>query len=207
MNAQIPTLRCYVRLEFLHNLDPKWDGQVAECDVVGVKSVPCRVLGFHVLLRNGVLFWDLPIQSLCTDPKAPRPNWWRCQKWDCFSEHVETNCFERLRGLTATIRPHGKHQVKALYHCTLDWHPGPGLDLTMTRLPEESKTQHLLLGVDGNLYLIPNNRLRWQDKSFTVEPFPEKPTYKTQTHSWSSEYVTGPLPNSDLAFEDSHDPE
>lgn len=193
LNAQIPTLRCFVRLQFLHNQDWAYRGQHAEVDVIGIKSEPGRVLGFHVLLRNGVVYWNVPIHGLCTKVDAQEVFWGRVQAWDNFSTHLAVTCFDRLAGLRAIIRPLGRKPERAIYHCTLDWYPDPeSIDTTVTRLPAEAKTLHLLLAEDGNLYLMPNNMLQWKDPAFTVEPFPSKPTYRRNVHSWSVEQ-SGPV--------------
>jgi hypothetical protein len=183
----IPTLRCFVRLEFLHNQDWSYRGEHAEVDIIGIKSTPGRILGFHVLLRNGVMFWDVPIHGLATNCDAQKLHEGRHQAWDCPSADFAVIEFERLRGLHAVVRPLGRRPLKADYHCTIDWtHSDPDrVNAGTTLLPEEHKCGHLLLGDDGNLYLMPNNKLKWVDPDFCVEPFPDRPTYKTNQSEWS----------------------
>lgn len=189
LNANFPTLRVYVRNRFLHDGTPNQDRPpLIEGDVVGVKSLQGRALGFHVLLRDGACFWNLPAHALAWHADAdPGGNHSLSdlQLWDCFSYDLAVTTFDRL-GVRVEARIDGGW-AGGRYFTTIDWcAPDPGrIDTTFAELPEEHKCGHVILLDDGDIAVLPNNRLRFVDQSFTTERL--NPTYKTQTTEWGCE--------------------
>lgn len=190
LNANFPTLRVFVRNNFVHGgpgcgVHPDKPTFI-EGDVVGVKSLQGRALGFHVLFRDGALFWNLPVHALAWKEHAAYRELSELQLWDCASYEVAVTTFDRLPGADVRVRL-GKGWEGGAYVTTVDWAaPGPDrIDTTLAELPEEAKCAHLVALADGNYCLQPNNRVRFVDKSFTTAPF--HPTYRTQTREWVCE--------------------
>lgn len=202
LTGSCPTMRVFVRTEFLHNLT-QVPYRPVEADVVGVKSLHSRALGFHVLLRNGALFWNLPIHALCHQPAAAK-KWTldQLQLWDCFDYSFTVHRFARLEGLGCAVRLKGVKEWQAGgYVWTIDWcQPDPGImDVGVSEFPAEHKCGHLVALADGNFALLPNNRIRWLDQAFVTDEFPARPTYLTNTITWKCEFH-GTSPKSDEFF-------
>lgn len=204
LTGNCPRLRVFVCAEFLHN-DESHHGELYEADVVGVKSVPGRVLAFHVLLRDGAVFWDVPVHGLRHLPLSPTvdpdPVARERQWWDCPSYDFTTCVFDRLAGLSAHCSLRDGTQTGE-YLWTIDWcHPDPQrIDTGFSEFPAEAKCGHLFALADGTLALLPNNKLRWLDPAFVVEP--PRTSYLRNTHTWSAEAGAPTTPDSDREFED-----
>lgn len=68
MNANIPTLRVWVRREFLMN--GKEQG-LEEGYAFAIASLKGWALTFHVMLKSGAHFRFIPLHALLTEPNAP----------------------------------------------------------------------------------------------------------------------------------------
>lgn len=211
LTGSCPQLRVLVRSEFLHDM-AEGPRSLIGADVVGLKSIPGRALGFHVLLRNGAVFWDLPVHAICWHPEAKRMFLQQHQLWDCFSYHFTAHRFARLADLRCEVRLKGKPGwcLWGAYIWTIDWCSADGqvMDTGVSEFPPEHKCAHLLALDDGNFALLPNNRIRWHDEAFCTEPFPERPTYLTNTHTWQCENGSKPITDGFYFYEidpdDSH---
>lgn len=187
LTGNCPFMRVWVRAEFLHDLQSKFD-HFYEADVVGVTSIPGRVLSFHLLLRDGAMYGEVPITALAQDATqdclTPRQAQW----WDCFSYDFTICTFERLKGLRAECLLRDKpHTVGGQYLWTIDWcSPDPQrFDTGVSEFPAEKKCGHLFALEGGNFALLPNNKVRWIDPAFVVEP--PRTSYLRNTHAWSAE--------------------
>ena len=64
LNSNIPPIECYVRGEFLQNLEGG-HGLYYPCLLFGFSSITGRVPLFHSILEDGGIFWRLPISAFC----------------------------------------------------------------------------------------------------------------------------------------------
>lgn len=180
MNIPLPKhFYSFCRAEFLYNLE-EHEGEFVECVVLGVRSVPNRALGFHILLKDGAQFAGLPIHALASSREAPKMPLSSLQLWDCFGHEVEAVEFTYLREFEVGAFIDGQ-VLEGRYIVSFDW-----LDNGFSEEPSQHKIMHLIALENGCYALQPNNRLRWNDRSF-VEPFSEKPSYKVNTHKWHAE--------------------
>ncbi len=185
LNLSIPRFYCYLRSEFLYDLESH-HGELTEVCVLGVASIHGRALGFHVLTSNGAVMWRLPIHALCHKRTAQaQPLDW-LQFWDCFSYNITVTLFDRLRDARVRVQLRDRSWEGGQYMFTFDW---IGSEDSEEAGDGGSKCAHLIALDNGNFALQPNNRVQWLDPAF-VTPFQEKPTYLTNTHVWKVERET-----------------
>lgn len=181
LNVSIPHFYALIRREFLFNLE-EHQNELEEVVVFGLASVSGRALGFHVLTEGGGIYWRVPIHALCHgDPKEidERPHLQDVQAWDCFGEDVTVTTFDYLVGMGCEAAIQGQH-LEGEYAFTVDW-TGNGF----SDEPSQNKCLHILKLDNGWFAAMPNNRIRWFDKSFTIgEAWPQ---YKTNTQLWRCE--------------------
>lgn len=181
MNADIPFLRCWVRLPFISQRDG-----VEEAYAFAIQSYPGRALAFHVMLKSGAHYRGVPIHALCLRPDSPERPLGECELWDCFTFHPIVHTYAYLRDHEAICYTRGG-PMTGTYLFTVDWlpdHSGPG----WTHLPEQNKCGHVLSLEDGNLCCLPTNRIAWQDAYFIgAHPDPRAQNYLVQEEVYQSE--------------------
>lgn len=181
MNADIPYLKCLVRLPFVSDRPG-----VEEAYAFGIQSIAGRALGFHVMLQSGAHYRNVPIHALATRQCAGRPLV-DCQLWDCFSCRPVVTVFSYLRDHEAECYLRSG-MVGGQYLFTVDWLPDswerPGFTLT----PEQNKCAHVMELHDGNLAALPTNRIAWKDGYFCgASPDPRKAGYRVQQDIYQAE--------------------
>lgn len=188
LNASTKPLKCFVRNEFLHDLDLEFTGFVPAI-MIGVSSRPGLALGFHIILDCGAVFWHVPIHALCWKEDAPLEKVDVLQLWNCFSYSIAVTCFSYLADLRVAYLRKDRKWSNGNYICTFDWcgDSHRDLDLSLAEIPDEHKCAHFIRLDSGNFALQPNNRIRWFESSFVVKDFPMKPTFKVNTHLWNCE--------------------
>lgn len=185
LNASLPAhFYAHVRREYLRNLEDG-HGEYEEAAVFGVRSVPNRALGFHVHLKSGGVFWNLPVSALCARPHPEHLPLWTLEAWDAFGYELAVTRFEYLRERGCQVRT---GSTKAMgwrggtyAGVTIDWHSDGYSDT-----PDQQKCAHLIALNCGCYTLQPNNRVLWCDGSF-VEMSDEPPAYRANTYVFSSE--------------------
>jgi len=193
MNADIPYLRCWVRLPFISQLDG-----VEEAYAFAIQSHPGRALAFHCMLKSGAHYRGVPIHAITLNPTAPPILLGNSLLWDCFTFNPVVHVFNYLRDHEAICRTRGGN-VAGTYLFTVDWlpdHQGPGF----THLPEQNKCAHVMALADGNVCALPTNRIAFKDAYFIgADPKPWERGYRVQENvfqaedsefdvSWSTEY-------------------
>ena len=96
LNANIPPQECFVRGEFLRNLEDSHDTYFP-CLLFGVASIPNNVPLFHCLMEDGGIFWRLPIHAFCSKEGSPAMELDELMLWDCFSYHISVSCFGAIK--------------------------------------------------------------------------------------------------------------
>ncbi len=181
MNADIPFLRCWVRLPFISR-----QAGVEEGYAFAIQSYPGRALAFHVMLKSGAHYRGVPIHAIALRPTAPARSVGDLQLWDCFTSRPVVHCYNYLRDHQARCGLRGG-AADGAYLFTVDWLPddqGPGF----THLPEQNKCAHVLALDDGNLCALPTNRIAWRDGYFIGRnPDPRARQYTVQEEVWQAE--------------------
>ena len=188
LNANIPFIRCWLRKEFLYNLE-EHHGELVEVYVFAVASVRGRALGFHCMTDVGGMFYRLPIHAFVHKEDAPRLPLDHLQLWDCLGYHISVIRYDFLRDLSCRVLLRDRQWHEGQYLFTIDWcHPDTGvLDTTLTESPDESKCGHMIALHNGCFAIQPNNRILWREASFIVNEPMERPDYKVNTHVWFCE--------------------
>ena len=189
LNANIPVIYCQVRREYLYDLK-KHHGEVEDCMVFGIASMPGRSLLFHAIMQNGGVYYRLPISAFIQNDfdveKVPRPRLDELELWNCFSYYPSVICFDAL---SVAGKYWGKDRKwhTGSYLFKVDWaHPDSNIvDTDHSEVPQEHKCAHIMALDDGNYAAQPNNRILWHIPSFTVRN--EVPDWKVNHKVWSVE--------------------
>jgi len=183
MNLNIPTLKCFVRLEHISRR-----AGMEEAYAFGLSSVKARSLGFHVMLKSGAHYRHVPLHALCTTPTAPARPLSELAYWDCFSSRPEVTVFEYLNLHQCYCFLPSLQRVSGTYLFTVDWLPdsleNPGFVLE----PDQNKCGHVIKLEDGNICMLPTNRIAWRDGYFIgKDPQPQLQQYRVQQEVYCAE--------------------
>jgi len=182
MNADIPYLKCHVRMPFISS-----SGGTEEAYAFGISSIPGRALGFHVMLQSGAHYRHVPIHALALAPDAPQRSLGDCQLWDCFTWKPEVHVFSYLRDHECIAHMRSGDE-DGVYLLTVDWLPDSWERPGWVMQPDQNKCGHLIALDDGNLALLPTNRLSWRDAYFVgALPNPRGRGYTVQDSTYQSE--------------------
>ena len=102
--ANLPHLKCYVRKEYLHDLN-KGHGEFVDCVIIAVKSIQGRALMFEAYLPDyGACFDKFPLSAFVwrkdikEDEQLPLGT---IELWDCFSYDISVIEKTLLKGQRA----------------------------------------------------------------------------------------------------------
>lgn len=182
MNADIPYLRCWVRLPFISGRQG-----TEEAYAFGISSVPGRALSFHVMLKSGAHYRHVPIHAIALHQDAPQRRLGDCQLWDCFGFRPEVHVFSYLRDHECVAYMRSGHE-EGVYLFTVDWLPDSWERPGFVMRPEQNKCAHVLALDDGNLAALPTNRIAWKDGYFIGQsPDPRAMRYTVQEYVYQAE--------------------
>ena len=186
LNANIPTLTCYIRNEFLFNHE-KGVGEYTLADVHSVASIQKRTPLFEAFLENGVNWTRRPINAFAWRKDAERLLLTEHVYWDCFSSYIDVHV--RLRADLISIT---NIKRQGVYLFTLDWsHENRNvLDTNFSETPEH-KCGHVFKMDNGNYFIYPNNRIIWMDTAWTYNRIDKNPGYKIDMTVYSVEGKAG----------------
>jgi hypothetical protein len=187
LNANIPTITCYIKNEFLFNHE-KGQGEFTLVDVHSVASIQKRIPLFEAFLENGVNWTRRPIHAFVWKKDAEKLPLSEYMYWDCFSSYVDVQIRERLNGLSAELISITGVKRKGIYLFTLDWsHENRNmLDTNFSETPEH-KCGHVFKMDNGNYFIYPNNRIIWIDNAWTYNRIDKNPGYKIDMTIYSVE--------------------
>jgi hypothetical protein len=170
LNANIPSIECYVRGNYLRNQTDSHD-KYFPCVIFGVTSIPSRSPLFHFLMEDGGVWWRMPISAFCAEPNTPEVDLHELVLWNSFSSHVTVTEFYAMRNMRMTYVSRSGEFVNGKYLFTLDWHAPDDniLNTGFSQNPGQHKCGHVIVRDDGNFAIQPNNRVRLFDPSFTTK--------------------------------------
>jgi len=170
LNANIPSIECYVRGNYLRDQTDSHD-KYFPCVIFGVTSIPSRSPLFHFLMEDGGVWWRMPISAFCARPDVPEVDIHELVLWNSFSSHVTVTEFYAMRNMRMTYVSRSGEFVNGKYLFTLDWHAPDDniLNTGFSQNPGQHKCGHVILRDDGNFAIQPNNRVRLFDPSFTTK--------------------------------------
>lgn len=187
-NLNIPPLECFVRGEYLRNLEDSHD-KMFPCLVFGFTSIPSRVPLFHFLMEDGGIWWRMPVSAFCWKQDAVPMALDELVLWDSFSYHASVTVFSVLRNKRMRYTSRRGVEYWGEYLFTIDWTGGdPNLvDTGFSEQPGQHKCGHFIKLDNGNYAIQPNNRIRVHDPSFTVKSGQTVIQRKINTHTWTVE--------------------
>jgi len=187
LNANIPTITCYMRNEFLYNHE-QGQGEFTKADVHTVASIEKRVPLFEAFLENGVNWTRRPINAFCWKLDAEVLPLSEHMYWDCFSSYIDVQVRTRMFGLKADLISITGVKRQGTYMFTLDWsHENKNmLDTNFSETPEH-KCGHLFRMDNGNYFIYPNNRIIWSDTAWTFNRIDVNPGYKIDMNIYTVE--------------------
>jgi hypothetical protein len=187
-NPNIPPLECFVRGEYLRNLEDS-HGTVFPCLVFGFTSIPSRVPLFHFLMEDGGLWWRMPVSAFCWKRDAAPMPLDELVLWDCFSYHASVTVFSVLRNKRMQYTSRRGVVYGGEYLFTIDWVAGDPntLNTGFSEEPGQHKCGHFIKLDNGNYAIQPNNRVRLHDPSFTIKNPQAIPHRKLNSHVWTVE--------------------
>ena len=184
LNANIPVQYAQIKKEYLYDLK-KHHGEVCDCVIFGISSIPGRAILFHALMENGAVFYRLPISAFIQQGfdrvRVPEQRLDELELWNSFSYYPAVTTYDFLSGSSGKYIGKDKKWYYGRYLFTIDWaHPDANiLNSDHSEIPHEHKCAHILALDNGNYAAQPNNRLIWDISSFTVKD--EIPDWKVQT--------------------------
>lgn len=182
LNANIPPIECYVRKEYLYNLESH-HGELVEATAFAVRSCQGQALLFYVMLADtGAVYDKVPISALLDfdGDKESHLSYHVLQLWDCFSYDLSVTQFMFLKGKRAQIFLKNKQKAEGIYKFTVDWYANGAEEMSTSYAeePSQHKCAHVFLLENGQYCAYPNNRILWNEPSMVSEPFKHKPDYK-----------------------------
>ena len=200
--CDIPAFFAHLKSEYAYDLRSH-HGEFMDAWVIGVDSVEGHSPGFTCLTSFGAMFDRLPISAFVHDKNAPdTPLSWLCM-WDNFSYNVEAREWGNIRKLRVGVTMKDRAIWSGTYMFTLSWW---GSKLAEDPGEGGFKRGHVIACDNGTYVIQPGNRIRWFEPSFITEPFPKKPDFLTNSHTWKSEWGRKwATENSDAFFYDTQE--
>ena len=194
--ANIPYTKCWVRKEYLHDLE-RGHGEFVEAVVLAVKSVQGRALMFEAYLPEyGACFDKFPLSAFVwrkdikEEEQLPLG---QIELWDAFSYDIQIWTKRMLRNCDVEVYVPGKGKVGGEYLFTIDSvHSDPNMiNTSVAEVPSEHKQFNFGKLVNGQYFAQPNNRMLWYEQSLTPSEL-KMPDFKVaskyyfceQDHKW-----------------------
>tara|TARA_Y100001963_G_scaffold57311_2_gene80186 strand:- start:35448 stop:36131 length:684 start_codon:yes stop_codon:yes gene_type:complete len=170
--ANLPHLKCYIRKEYLHDLN-KGHGEFVDAVMLAVKSIQGRALMFEAYLPEyGACFDKFPLSAFVwkkdikEEEQLPLGT---IELWDCFSNNIQIWTKNLLKSCDVDIMLRGGERMGGQYLFTIDsCHGDPQtIDTGVSEVPEEHKQFNFGKLDNGQYFAQPNNRMLWYEQSLT----------------------------------------
>lgn len=190
MNVNIPPIECYIRKEYLYNLE-SGHGELVEGTAFAIKSLQGTAMLFVVMTDIGALYDKIPISALVPfdKPDAPHLDFHKLQLWDCFSYSPHVTQFMFLKGKRCMVMLKDGTKREGIYRFTVDWDADMSqkVSTSYAEEPSQHKMAHIIELADGYFCAYPNNRILWAEPSMVSEPFKHIPDYKLNLQKYYCE--------------------
>jgi hypothetical protein len=195
LNANIPYQKAFVRDAYLKS--DFSNRELTECYIFGVKSIINKPLLFHCQLKNGALYWGVPISAFVHNKKFDilsedeNERLSLLQYWDCQSNDIAVTTFSYLQGYSVDCINRNKNWMKGKYLFTIDDYYADANSVPVGYATDfDSKCFHFIELENGNYCAYANNFLRWHNLNF-CNPYNKKcpPQYRPLNIDMRAEYV------------------
>ena len=172
--ANLPTIRCYVRKEFLYNFE-KGHGEYEPCFWVSLKSIRGEAFRIESYLPHYAALYDkLPLHAyvwrtdIDIEKLLPLDH---LQIWDCLSYDITILDKKLLSGMSCKFFTKSKEWMEGEYMFTVDQSfPDPNIiDTTFSEDIEDHKSFNFVKCDNGQFAAQPNNRIRIHEPSFVTK--------------------------------------
>jgi hypothetical protein len=183
--ANIPYIKCYVRKEYLYDLE-KGHGEFEECVLIAVKSMQGKALIFEAYLPNyGACFDKFPLSAFVWKKDIKEEEQLalgEIELWDAFSYDIQIWTKRMLRNCDVEVYVPGKGKVSGEYLFTIDSvHSDPNMiNTSVAEVPSEHKQFNVGKLENGQFFAQPNNRMLWYEQSLTPSEL-KFPDFKVST--------------------------
>ena len=191
--ANIPTVYCYIRKEFLYDFE-KGHGEYEPCYWVTAKSIQGQALRIEAYLPNyGALYDKFPLDAFVSrntnlNPKEFLPlNY--LQIWDCMGYDITVIRKSFLQNLSCKFYAKDKNWYEGKYMFTLD-HANADPNIVPTGFAEEPmdhKSFNFIELDNGQYAAQPNNRTIFLDPSSNPKEL-KFPDFKVCTKKYVVEH-------------------
>lgn len=187
--ANLPTVKCFVRKEFLYDFE-KGFGELVPCWWVSIKSLRGQAFRIEAYLNEyGALYDKLPLHAFCWkqiegDP-LPLDH---LQLWDCISYDITVIKKAQLQSMKCKFKTKAGRWMYGEYLFTVDsCHPDFNvLDTGLSEDVEDHKSFNIIKCDNGQFAAQPNNRLIVLEPSSNPREL-KMPDFKVATKRWSVE--------------------
>jgi hypothetical protein len=188
INADIPPIKCFIRKEFLYD-QKAHHNELEEVIIFGVCGLQGLAPLFHCMSSFGAVWFRQPIHAFVWRDDVDHDTLLSLDDlclWNSFSNSISVHRFKYLTNMRCDYFGRNKTFIPGSYVLTLDWCNQHG-EFSFAETPDEYKCHHMIKLDNGQFALQPNNRMKWYEPAFVVNPFPDKPDFKVNTHVWSAE--------------------
>jgi len=169
--ANLPSVHCFVRREFLYDFK-RGHGEFEACYWVTVKSIQGQALRWEAFLpRYGALYDKLPLSAFVSRDHDMDPGQFlpldALQIWNCNSYDITVIKKRLLEGLSCRFIAKNKQWYQGEYLFTID-HAQPDSNIAPTMFAEEimdHKSYNIIRMDNGQFAAQPNNRTIFIDPS------------------------------------------
>jgi len=122
MNVNIPPIECFIRKEYLYNLQ-KGHGELVEGTAFAIKSIQGNAMLFMVMTDIGAVYDKIPISALVPfdKPESEHIPFHILQLWDCFSYSPHVIQFMFLKGKRCQVTLKDGTKREGIYIFSIDW--------------------------------------------------------------------------------------
>jgi len=183
--ANTPYIKCWVRKEYLHDLE-KGQGELVEAVMVAVKSVQGRALMFEAYLPEyGACFDKFPLCAFTWKTDIKQEEQLKLGElclWDSFSYDIQVWSKRLLKNCDVQIMLKGGKRMKGEYLFTIDaCHSDSNIiNTTVAEVPSEHKQHNFGKLDNGQFFAQPNNRMLWFEQSLTPKEL-KKPDFQVSS--------------------------
>lgn len=188
----VPSIKCFVRAEFLYNQDEAKKGQLIPCVWLNLKSIRGQAWRVQVYLPEyGALYDKLPLHAFQAHEWPIERSYPLdfLQLWDCPAYDFTVTTIAALRGARVKVLMKDRQFAEGEYlftadHCHPDWSL---IDTSWCETHEEHKSFNFIQLDNGQYAAQPNNRTLFIDPSLTPAA-PKRPDFHVAMEPvWSVE--------------------
>lgn len=181
--ADIPRPKyAYVKDQFLYDMTDGY-GDLTECLIYGLSSIPGRAWGLSVMLKNGALVQHLPVHAFTSSGLWCGSHGLKdLQVWGCYGNDFSTHEYSALSEMP--VKVYMKRSDS--YSNGTYWFTAAPYGDMYSLTPDQHKHFNFIWLDCGCLASMPGNRMMMYDSSFVELP-EERPNYLVNTQYWYPE--------------------